>query len=253
MASSFGREARFLKAAIGTLTRWPVTTPSLPADWLARSAKYFPLAGAAVGAAAAATFWLAAHAWPAPVPAVLAIGAAVLLTGALHEDGLADTADGTGGTTREKRLAIMKDPRLGSFGAVALGLALALKAAALSILPPASATAALVAAGAVSRFWAVAVMSRTTYAGERALAKLDHGIEGPRRGELALALVFALGPLLLLDGERALAGLAVSALAATALAVRVCRSLGGYTGDVLGAVIVAGEVAFLLGAAAVAR
>ncbi|TDR87308.1 adenosylcobinamide-GDP ribazoletransferase [Enterovirga rhinocerotis] len=244
------REARLLAAAVTTLTRLPLPHGVLSADWLARSAKYYPLVGAAIGAAMGCVLVGASFLYPAPVPAILALGVGLLLTGALHEDGLADTADGLGARGRTARLAAMKDPRLGPFGVLALLVALSLKVALLSRLPVAEAAAALVASCAVGRLWADLVMNRTSYAGDRDVAKLDHGIEGPRPAELVLALVFALLPLLLLPEHRALAGLAGSALAATLVAVPVCRSLGGHTGDVLGAVIVAGEVGFLLGAAA---
>ncbi len=250
MPLDLGREARLLAAAVQMLTRLPVPSGPLPADWLARSAKHFPLVGTVVGALAAAALLAGSSVWPAPIPALLAVAAAALATGALHEDGLADTADGLGGGSRDRMLAIMKDPGLGSFGALALGLAIALKVAALSSLPAGEAAAALVAAGGVSRFWAVTVMARSTYAGDRRLARVDHGVEGPRPGEVALALALALLPLLLLDQARALAALAASGLVATLLAAVVCRRLGGYTGDVLGAVVAAGETAFLLGAAA---
>lgn len=244
------RELRLFAAAVQMLTRLPVPPSSLQADWLARSAKYFPLVGACVGALSAAALLGAARLWPGPVPGLVAIVVALLLTGALHEDGLADTADAEGGTTRERRLAIMKDPRLGSFGALALIVAVGLKAAALASLPVAEAASALVAAGAVSRAFAVVVMASAAYAGDRAIAKVDHGIEGPRAAELAIAFLFALLPLLLLDTLHAVVALALAALAGVGAAIRACRPLGGYTGDVLGAVIVVSEVAFLLGAAA---
>ncbi|HMO27990.1 adenosylcobinamide-GDP ribazoletransferase [Enterovirga sp.] len=249
MGVDLAGEARLLGAALTTLTRLPCPLPRLRADWLARAAKFFPLVGALVGALAGAAMWGAALLWPSPVPALLGIGAALLLTGALHEDGLADVADAAGARERERKLAIMKDPRLGVFGGLALIVVLGLKVAALSSLPPERAAAALVAAGAASRLWAVVVMSRAGYAGNRDLAKLDHGIEGPRTGEVALAVAFALPPLLLLGEKAALGGLALSALAAGLVAVPVCRALGGYSGDVLGAVIATSETAFLLGAA----
>ncbi len=250
MRSDLGREARLVAAALQMLTRLPLPDYPLPADWLARSAKYFPLVGIWVGAVSAATLAGAAAMWPSPIPALLAVTAALLVTGALHEDGLADTADSLGGPTRQARLAIMKDPRIGTFGALALGLTIAGKVAALSVLPVEIGVAALLASGAVSRFWAAAVMARTSYAGDRSLAKVDHGIEGPRMGELALGLAIALAPLLLLDLSPAFAALLASAVVAALVAIRVCRGLGGYTGDVLGAVIAVSETAFLLGVAA---
>jgi adenosylcobinamide-GDP ribazoletransferase len=243
-------ETRLLAAALTTLTRIPAPVGALRADWLARAAKYFPLVGALVGLVAGTVLVGAAQLWPQPIPTILAIVAGLLVTGALHEDGLADLADSTGARDRSRKLAIMKDPRIGAFGAVALMAALALKAACLGVLPVPEAVAALVAAGSASRLWAVIVMARSGYAGDRDVAKLDHGIEGPNPSEIALALAFALVPLLFLDVGASLAGLGCSAVAAALVALPAIRALGGYTGDVLGAVVTASEVAFLLGAAA---
>lgn len=250
MRPDLRREARLAAAAILMLTRLPIAAFALPADWLARSAKYFPLVGALVGGIAAASLVVASTLWPAPIPALLAAATAFLVTGALHEDGLGDSADGAGARTRETRLAIMKDPRLGTFGALALGITVAVKVAALSQMPVQEAATALVAAGAMSRVWAIVVMSVADYAGDPALAKVDHGTDRPRIGELALAVLLALAPLALVEVRHALAGLVLAALAAAGLAALLCRALGGYTGDVLGAVIAVSETAFLLGAAA---
>ena len=250
MAFDARGETRLLAAALTTLTRIPAPVGALRADWLARAAKYFPLIGALVGLVAGAVFVGAAQLWPQPIPAILAIVAGLLVTGALHEDGLADLADSTGARDRSRKLAIMKDPRIGAFGALALMAALALKAACLGVLPGPEALAALVAAGAVSRLWAVIVMARSSYAGDRDVAKLDHGIEGPNPSEVALALAFALAPFVCLDVGASLAGLACSGFAAALVAIPAIRALGGYTGDLLGAVVAASEIAFLLGAAA---
>ena len=250
MPFSAGREMRLLAASVQMLTRVPVRTGPPQADWLARSAKYFPLIGLAVGAVSGAVHWLAGLVWPQPLPAFLAVAAGLILTGALHEDGLADSADSIGGRSREQKLAIMKDPRIGTFGVLALGLTVALKVAVLASMGPMAAFAALIAAGAVSRFWSVALMARASYGGDRLLAKVDHGIEGPAPREVALALSFALAPLVMMDLSHALPALLASTAAATLVAIPLCRALGGYTGDVLGAIVALSETAFLLGAAA---
>lgn len=249
MPAELRRELRLCAAAFQMLTRLPVSNGPLQADWLARSAKYFPFVGIVVGGMAAAVLLLAAWIWPMPIPALLAVAVAVLATGALHEDGLADTADAEGGQTRDRRLAIMKDPRVGSFGVLALVLVMGSKVAALSGLPADEAAATFVAAAAVSRALAAVVMSRATYAGDRDASRIDHGIEGPRPAEIALALLSALLPLLLLPVPQALTGLGLAVITAAAVAARACRPLGGYTGDVLGAVVATSEAAFLLGAA----
>lgn len=244
------REARLLAAAAGFLTRIPVPALAFDPDWLPRSAKYFPLVGALVGVLAAAILLAGGHVWPGPVPAILAVLGALLVTGALHEDGLADTADGLGGRSREARLAIMKDPRLGAYGALALGFCLALRVAALAALPPWSAAVALVGAHAGGRLAAVLLLAAQPYAGDPAAARVSHGAGRPTRAELALAALFGLAPALLLPLPQALLALGLGTAAAGLLAWRVCRALGGQTGDVLGATEAVFETGFLLGAAA---
>lgn len=241
-------EGRLAIAATQFLTRLPVPAVGFEPDWLPRSAKFFPLIGIAVGLVAAATLLLASRVWPDPIPAILAVAAALILTGALHEDGLADSADGLGGATREARLAIMKDSRLGTYGVLALVLVLALRVAALTVMPVWIAAVTLIAAHAASRLAAVAVMGRTSYAGDRGAAKIVHAPAGPRPGEVALAVLIGLAPLLALPAGRAVAAALLAAGVGIVVAVRLCRGLGGYTGDVLGAVVASVETAFLLGA-----
>ncbi len=248
MRSEIAREGRRLVAAAQFLTRVPVPDIAYDADWLPRSARYFPLVGIGVGLAAACVLAGAAHLWPEPIPSLLAVAAAILVTGALHEDGLADTADGFGGVTAERRLAIMKDSGLGTYGALALGVVLALRVAALAATP--LAVAALVAAHAGGRLMPVILMARLPYAGDPALSRVTH--EGGRPGglDLAVAGVTALVPLLWLPPDRALAGLALGLAASGLVAWRACRALGGFTGDVLGAAVTLFETGLLLGVAA---
>jgi adenosylcobinamide-GDP ribazoletransferase len=244
-------EARLLVAAIQFLTRIPTPAILYRPDWLPRAAKYFPLVGWLVGAAAVLALAAARHLWAAPIPEILALATAIAVTGALHEDGLADTADSLGGATRERRLAIMKDSRIGTFGALALTLGVGLRVAALCALPPVAAAAALVAAPAGGRLAAVLTMAAAPYAGDRAASRIAHAADRPRGGEVALAALFGLAPLALLPDGRAALALCFGAAAALVLAIRVGRGLGGYTGDLLGAVIIVYETAFLLGAARV--
>lgn len=244
------REKRLFLVAVQFLTRMP-TPPlgDLPPDWLARSGKYFPLVGALVGGLSALVLLGAQVVWRSgPLPALLALAAGALLTGALHQDGLADTADAFGGgRSREQRLAIMKDPRLGTYGALALMFIVAIEVAALSILPAPLAAAGLVCAHAGARAAAVWTMSFLPYAADPDASK----VVAPRRelhaSELAatLAFVLALGALLM----RPVAGLTCVATAALAssLAARASKArIGGHTGDVLGAVAQIYELIFLL-------
>src|ERR1044072_888690 len=150
-------EIRLLLTAVQYFTR--IRVPAWVGhaqEQLAGAVRYFPVVGLVVGASGAATVWLAAHVLPAPLPAILATVVTVLMTGAIHEDGLADTCDGLGGgATRERALEIMKDPRVGAFGAIGLILTLLLKISALSSMTPWTAMTALCAAHAFSRFCAL--------------------------------------------------------------------------------------------------
>lgn len=255
------REARLIVCALQFLTRLPV--PAL-ADWeerwseawLARSARWFPLVGIIVGLLAAGVLVAAHLVWRGgALPALLAVAVGVLVTGAFHEDGLADAVDGLfGGDTGERRLEIMKDSRIGTFGALALMLGLALKTMALAqIFPPLAAAAALVAAHAGGRAAAVVVMARAPYAADPGASKLKPTARGVRGWEAAFALVLGAMPLLLLSPSAALAGTVVGAFAAACPAVAAWRRVGGWTGDVLGAVEQAFEIGFLLGVAGAVR
>ena len=243
---------RDLRVAACFLTRLPVRwPPDAPADALARSMRLFPLAGAGIGLAAGLAWALAlCLGAPALVAALLALAAQALLTGALHEDGLADVADGFGaGRDRERTLEIMRDSRIGSYGTLALVLSVGLRAAALAAtLSPWAGIAALAAAGAVSRATAPALLAWLPPARPDGLGA---GAGRPPAEAvftaLGLALCFAL---LLLGLWHGLAALALATLAAWALAGLARRRIGGQTGDVLGAAQQLAEAAVLCAAAA---
>ncbi|MBA4010652.1 MAG: adenosylcobinamide-GDP ribazoletransferase [Phenylobacterium sp.] len=246
------RQLQLFLCAVQFLTRVP--TPALPGfelDWISRSARYFPLVGLLVGAVCAATFWGASQLWNGALPALLAIGVGVLLTGAFHEDGLADTADGLGGgSTPERRLEIMKDSRIGTYGAIGLGLVLATKVAALATLPAGLGAWTLVAAHAGGRGAAVLAMRSLAY-----VRDVDGGKWKPAPSDLGFwevlsALTFAALPLALSPAGVVVQGLAAGALLALLLALVARRLLGGYTGDVLGAIEQVFELGFTLGVAA---
>ncbi|MDR6625644.1 adenosylcobinamide-GDP ribazoletransferase [Caulobacter segnis] len=248
------RQAQLLLCAVQFLTRIP--TPSLTgfeSDWITRATRYFSLVGQGVGAISAGAFLLGFHVWGAGVAAVLAIGLGLLITGAFHEDGLADTADGLGGgQTAQRRLEIMKDSRIGTYGVCALAIALGLKVAVLSTLSAQLGALALLAAHGVGRAASVVAMRTTPYAPSGEAGKWKPTPMGARTGEVIVALVIAAWPLLLLPAPAAGLGLALGAIAALALARTAVRLIGGHTGDVLGAVEQVFEVGFLLGLAALA-
>ena len=243
------RELGYFLGAVGFFTRLPVPGwVGHSAAALSQCARYFPAVGLLVGGIGALVYWLALHLWPQPVAVLLSMAATLYATGAFHEDGLSDTADGLGGGWDKARiLAIMKDSRVGSYGVVALVLALLGKFALLSGIDAALVPAALLAGHAVSRFGATLIMATLDYARDDESSKSRPATHRPSLASLLLAAGFALLPLLLLPLAKALAGIVLAALAATWLAAKFQRWLGGYTGDCLGAVQQVTEVLFYLG------
>src|SRR5262252_3982751 len=144
-----------LKVAVSFSTRLPLNSGSATAGPdLARALWALPIAGACVGLFGAAVYWLAARLGLPPLPAAtLSVAATMFATGCLHEDGLADVADGFGGgATRERKLEIMRDSRIGSYGACALALSLMLRWSALaSVARPGAVALTLIAAHAAAR------------------------------------------------------------------------------------------------------
>jgi adenosylcobinamide-GDP ribazoletransferase len=236
--------------AVGFLTRIPVgrfaeTGP----DELARAAPLFPLVGGGVGAVTGLTADALAGPLPAQAAGAVAVAVAALLTGAMHLDALADTADALGGATRERALEIMRDHAIGAFGATALVVVLLVDAAVFAGLGGAG-DAALVglAAGAAGR--------ATTLALAAALPSARPGdgqgavLAGLRPWQLALGLAFALA-LALPAGAAGLAAAAAAATVCALLGLFFLRWLGGVTGDLLGAAAKVGETAALVAALAV--
>jgi adenosylcobinamide-GDP ribazoletransferase len=244
------REARLLVCATQFLTRLP--TPRLKEfqpEWIGASTRYFPLVGQAVGLISALVFLGAGRLWGGTVAAILAVGAGVLATGGFHEDGLADTADGLGGgSTPARRLEIMKDSRVGTYGVLALVLAMALRAAALAGASPMRGALALLAAHGAGRAVAVVAMATVPYVGEAASAKAQASPQRASGFNALVAVLIGLWPFVLFDWRAGGLGLAIGAALAALVLLQARRLIGGRTGDVLGAVEQVVEVGVLLGA-----
>ena len=247
------RRGPFDEFAIATqlLTRLPVGA-ALPADGAIAAAGWaFALVGAGIGALCALAFVVAeALGCGTAVAALLAVAAGIAVTGAFHEDGLADTADGFGGGSgRDDKLAIMRDSRLGSFGGVALILSIGLRAAALAAIgEPIHAALALIAAHAASRGALPALMR--VLAPARADG-LGAAAGRPSRTVAIVAAVLGGGIAFAVLGPRTGAPAVLLTLGALALAAILAqRQIGGYTGDVLGFFQQIGEIVMLLAAAA---
>lgn len=240
------QELRLICTALTFFTRLPVSRwAGGDAADLNHAARYFPLVGVLVGAVGALVYLAAAQLLPQELAVLLSMAATIWLTGAFHEDGLADAADGLGGGwNKEQVLTIMQDSRLGSYGAIALFLVLLGKWQALAALPPALLPAVLVAGHALSRFAAVLVIYRQDYVRAEGKAKPLATRLSP--GELLLAGITGLAPLIWLQPAQLLALLPV-ALAWLWFSRKLKRRLGGYTGDCLGAMQQLCEIAFYLG------
>jgi adenosylcobinamide-GDP ribazoletransferase len=241
--------------ATALLTRLPIGAPAIPEDGAIAAASWaFPLVGAGIGALASVAFFIAETAGLAELPsALLAVAAGVALTGAFHEDGLADTADGFGGGVgREAKLAIMRDSRHGTFGILALVLSVGLRASAVAAIgDPIHAGLALIAAHAVSRGALPSVM--------RLLPPARADGLGAAAGRPSLAVAIAAAAIgtaigLAMLGPRTGAVAIVLAAGAVGLAAILARrQIGGYTGDVLGFCQQIGEIVMLLVAAAAVK
>lgn len=231
-----------MRAALGFLT---IVGGATPPD--RRAPAWFGPVGALVGLAVGAVWWVAGELWPPLLAAVLAVGVDAALTGMLHLDGLADSADGLlPPVDRARRLAIMATPDIGAFGVVVLLLVLVARVAALATLTPDPLLVAGLWAGARSGM--ALTMALVPYARAAGAAS---GFADRRSGPAAVALVAALALVVATLGEWAGPATAAALVAAfVAVVVLAFRRLGGYTGDVLGAAGVVAETVGLMVAAA---
>lgn len=252
-----------LLVAIQFLTRLPVPPfKNYNPQWLHQSSRHFPAVGLLVGLLCAGVFWFGSVLFTPLVAAVLSTVFGIKLTGAFHEDGLADSCDGLGGgLTRERTLTIMKDSRLGTYGVLGLVSALLLKISLLATMPLSVAIVALIIGHTASRLLCISLLALLPYGGE-----IEHAKAKPMAQQLtplqglfssgwllvAVVLVMVIFPNAIQQisiGQWLLA--LVLALVATDYMRRLLRRrLNGYTGDGLGATQQLSEVAIYAGLAA---
>ena len=240
---------RSMVIAAQFLTRVQLSRRVVEAHELPGALAYFPLIGALVGGAIAGVIIAATPLVGGDVAMVIGLIAGALLTGAFHEDGLADTCDGLGGgVTRERALEIMRDSRIGSYGAISLILLYAARFALFRTLGPWQLLLALPVASALGRASIVALTAWLPSARSEGVgADLASSIS---RGTVAIGVVTALIIAAILCGTAAPALVATAALVIIAAAFYLRHRLGGTTGDALGAVSVIVEVATLAAAVA---
>ena len=245
-AAAIRGELRALAAAVTLLTRLPIGRRiAVDETDIARSLAWLPLVGLGLGGAVAlAARGLEGRLDDGPA-AVLIVAAWALATGAIHLDGLADSADALGAGDRERRLAIMRDPRLGSFGVLALIFVVVLKVALVAAVLSRGHHLWLLAIPAVARAAASALSATLPYAREQGTgAALIGG--GQRAERLAVALATAIVIALACARLRGLLAIVAVALVALAVGHLARRKIGGVTGDVMGATIELAECAALV-------
>jgi adenosylcobinamide-GDP ribazoletransferase len=256
-ASAVAGRASDLQTALAFATRLPLpdTVPHAP---LVRALRMLPMAGAIIGAASALFYVLgSAIGLQSPLAAAVALGFQAWLTRGLHEDGLADFADGIGGgSSRERKLAIMRDSRIGTFGVLALLFVILCKVLALGEAGAVSgqlAVAALITAGALSRLAPILLLHRLPPA---RLDGMSYEVGCPDKETMTEATVYAVAPAVLIAMAVRGAGPLLAAFLASAVAYWAVenlsrRHLGGQTGDAAGASQQMVELAVLLAFAAI--
>ncbi|QJD91237.1 adenosylcobinamide-GDP ribazoletransferase [Duganella dendranthematis] len=245
-------QLRLFFTALQFFTRLPIPRwVGFDPAWLNQASRYFPLVGLVVALITGAAYAVAAWFLPAPVAVVISTAVGIYATGAFHEDGFADMCDGFGGgMTPERVLEIMKDSRIGAYGAIGTICMLGLKLVTLSMLPPLAVIGALLVAHPLSRLMATSLIWRLDYA--RAEGKAKPLAQKMRGTEFLIAAITSIVAALVVIELRWLppaalvSGVIVAAIATWWLARKCVRRIGGYTGDCLGAVQQVTEVMFYL-------
>ena len=256
-------EARLILVAVQFLTR--ISVPSFSyydPQWLHQSSRYFPAVGLLIGLLCAGVFWLSSLLFIPLVAAVISTAFGIKLTGAFHEDGLADSCDGLGGgLTRERTLEIMKDSRLGTYGVLGLVSALLLKISLLTAMPTPVAIVALIIGHTASRLFCISLLTLLPYGGE-----IEHAKAKPMAQQLTpLQSIYSSGWLILaitlvtlvfpntiqqIGIWQWLLALLLGIGATDYMRRLLRRRLDGYTGDGLGATQQLSEIAIYIGLAA---
>ena len=256
-------EARLILVAVQFLIR--ISVPSFShydPQWLHQSSRYFPAVGLLIGLLCASVFWLSSLLFIPLVAAVISTAFGIKLTGAFHEDGLADSCDGLGGgLTRERTLEIMKDSRLGTYGVLGLVSALLLKISLLTAMPTPVAIVALIIGHTASRLFCISLLTLLPYGGE-----IEHAKAKPMAQQLTpLQAIYSSGWLMLAITLVALVfpntmqqigiwqwllALLLGIGATDYMRRLLRRRLDGYTGDGLGATQQLSEIAIYIGLAA---
>lgn len=247
------RQLRIFFTALQFFTRLPIPSwVGFDPEWVRASARFFPLIGIGVGAVAAILLLVVGQAVPITLAVLLSTVGTICLTGALHEDGFADACDGFGGGhTPQKIIDIMRDPRIGAFGAIGIGLLLAIKVVTLASMSLHCAAWALLLAHPLSRLAATMLIWRMRYAAADGKASIAVQPMSSTIFVVASLPVVVLFVIVLFNAQIAPLSMLVSGVAVLICTAWLARTfqhrLGGYTGDCLGAVQQLTEAVFYLG------
>lgn len=248
MIAAVAREARLVSAAIVYLTR--VRLPFrivAPFPDIEAIAKYFPLVGIFVGAMGAAVYVLALRLWTHEIAVFLSMAATTLATGAFHEDGFADVCDGIGGGwTKEHILTIMKDSRVGAFGAIGMNFMLLGKFLALAALPSEIIVPVLIGGHAISRAMGCLLAFTLSYARPAESLGEKPVMKDLKAGQALTALAWGVLPFAFFTTGALWKALLILPVVYFSFRAYIKRWIGGYTGDCCGALQQLGEVVFYL-------
>lgn len=239
-----GEQLNLWWIAVAFFTRIPVpASVEFSQASLNRASRYFPAVGWLIGALCATALWLLMLVFPQDVAVLISIAISLLLTGCFHEDGLADTCDGLGGGwTREQKLSIMKDSRIGTYGAAALWVSLTLKFVVLSqLINP---VLALLVAHPLSRIIPTVFIAAMPYVSDVDTSKAKPLAESGSGADTAIAIITGLIALMFINNPFII--LFVLLVLAGVAYVFLKRQIGGFTGDALGAVQQVSELAIYL-------
>jgi len=217
-------------------------------EMLNRSTRYFPLIGLLVGGIGAGVYALALLVFPPALALLLSMVSTIFVTGAFHEDGFADFCDGFGGgyMSPERILEIMKDSRLGTYGAVGLVFMLAIKFTSLNALPAGEIIPALLVAHPLSRLMPVLIIYTISYSRTDGKSKTKPIGKRGKWSDLVFAILIPLAALAYFPWKVAVVSLAVLLVITFFFGKYLLKRLGGYTGDCLGALQQLCEVTFYL-------
>ena len=239
---------RSLLAAIMMFTRLPLwRIVNVDKRYFTDVIKYWPIVGFLTGATTGGVLWVAAQFVPLELACVLAIIARILLTGALHEDGLADFFDGFGGgTSKEKILAIMKDSHIGCYGTIGLVLYFMLYYSLLSSFDPAMVFPIVIAADCFSKLCTAVMINTLPYARKEEESKIKLDYSKVRTLIFVLVGVITLVPFFFLKDASFCFAMIPAVVTAIGLRFFLKLKIGGYTGDCCGASVLIIEQVFYL-------